>query len=326
MPQLWQRLTSSIGAGDFSLAGKTLCFLGLPALTITCLITSPVTAAVLPITLSPTAWLLRRWGKLDPQKRGHLETLIWIYTLTGTVGVVGVMALQAATVYLSTKVIFGEQADAYMTEFLRKAVDLTADDKLRRRDMALSWRYLAFLGVSTFVVAGLLEESLKYLSLVWARRSKRPITHEAQYLQYAIAAGLGFSTIEMIAFVAAESKSKSLPMLALTVLERVALGTPGHVLNACLISIYAIRRDIRREALSFWQVVGPSVFYHGVFDFVLFAISASNGNIGWVHPTDFRSLAIGVPMILGITGTLAWQVYSGLRTLQPTSVGHVKGD
>ena len=65
-----------------------------------------------------------------------------------------------------------------------------------------------------------------------------------------------------------------------------------------------IRRLCHHAMLIFgrllWQVLRRPVLFHGTFDFVLFCISTTNGDIGWVHPKTGTRLVLVLKLALGM--------------------------
>lgn len=74
--------------------------------------------------------------------------------------------------------------------------------------MAWTWQYFTFLAILTYILAGLLEELMKYLAVTTARRRSAKLTDLA-YIYLVIAATLGFSAIEKVGFVYAAGVHKS---------------------------------------------------------------------------------------------------------------------
>lgn len=230
------------------------------------------------------------------------------------IGLAIVATVQATLFKPLATLLFGSQAPEYLNEFTRaNVVDLSDEEKRRRAEMASKWQYFAFLFVFAFGLAGLTEEVLKYSAIILARQWGTVET-ERQYLQGAIAATLGFSTVENIGFVYAARKEIR-GMLAVTVLERIALGMPAHALSGCLLALGTIRRDLRKESMGLAQLLWCPIAYHGLWDFMLFAISAANGNIGWVHPKDRLSLLAGLGVTVGISVTAFCHVQYEIRNL-----------
>jgi hypothetical protein len=143
-------------------------------------------------------------------------------------------------------------------------------------------------------MAGLLEETLKYLPIAYARRQGTDAQRKPRnraYIDYALAGALSFGVVENIAFpyASCEKGNEAWPNLLRTVFERIVIGSTGHLLVACLTALCAIRRDYYGEQLSWLDVVGPAANLHGTFDFVALACSPLEGNVGWVHPTGVRN-------------------------------------
>jgi RsiW-degrading membrane proteinase PrsW (M82 family) len=134
---------------------------------------------------------------------------------------------------------------------------------------------------------------------VYIRRS-RAVVAESGYITYAVASALGLSTIEKIAFIYQASQVERGSRLALTLFERVAVGATAHAMMSYLLAINVICRDLRRERLKPWEMMCLPVFLHGTFDFALLSISAANGNIGWLHPTEGISLVLTMALAVGM--------------------------
>ena len=162
-------------------------------------------------------------------------------------------------------------------------------------------------------MAGLLEEMLKYLPITYARRrgidgQRKP--RNRAYIDYAFAGALSFGVVENIAFLYAscEKGNEAWPKLLRTVLERIVIGSTGHLLVACLTALRSIRKDYYGEQLSWLGVVGPAAILHGTFDFVALAFSSLEGNVGWIHPTGVRNTSTMMGLLTGLVATAAWLV------------------
>ncbi|KAK4499988.1 hypothetical protein PRZ48_008174 [Zasmidium cellare] len=264
---------------------------------------SPLTMLLSAPVLAISIAFLRYCYLRDPTNAAHFETLFYTLLATGTIGVAGVSTIQGTLLKPIANLLFGSQATEYFTEFTRSNInDLSDVDKKRRKQMAWSWRYIAFLFLFTFGLAALSEEVLKYSGIVTARRFGSVETGR-EYLQTAIAATLGFSTVENIAFLYA-GRHDSAAMLALTTVERIVLGMPGHALSGCLLALGVMRGG----EVGWVQLFFSPVVYHGLWDFSLFSISAANGNVGWVHPKDVGSgmavLGVAVRSEMGSLGVV----------------------
>jgi len=197
----------------------------------------------------------------------------------------------------------------FWTEFPRTNIlSLTTDQLATRAQLAGSWQNWALMSIMTFVGAGLVEETLKYLPVAYARR-RRANTREHRrgdrsYIDYAVAGTLSFGLTEMIGFVytACESGNEGGLKLVLTVFERL-VGQVGHLSVAVLTALRATRRDDYGDGLSWLGVVGPAIVLHGTNDFVALAASSLEGNVGWIHPSGLKitSLMMGVySSVLGL--------------------------
>lgn len=249
-----------------------------------------------------------------PTDSKHLETLIWTLLSTGTLGVAIVAAVQTTLFRPLASLLFDSRASEYLKEFTRQnTAGLSDADKRRRAEMARKWQYFAFLFIFCFGLAALTEEVLKYSAITFASRWGS-IETEQQYLQCAIAATLGFSTVENIGFIYG-ARTDSRIMLVVTVLERIVLGMPGHALSGCLLALSIVRRDLRHESVGLLGILAFPTFYHGLWDFSLFAISALNGNIGWVHPKNAVSIVAGLGMAVGISIAAFCHVQYEMRDL-----------
>lgn len=275
---------------------------------------SPTTAILsIPSLAIPIAFF-RYCYLQDPNNTAHLETLIWTFLGLGTIGLSLSATIQGFLLKPLANALFGAQAGEYFEEFRRtNAANLSDAEKERRAQMAWRWQYFAFLFFFAFGLAGLVEEVLKSSAIILARRWGSVAT-EREYLNAAIAATLGFSTVENIAFVYA-ARNDSPGTLALTLLERVLLGGPAHTLSGCLLSLSIVRRDLRREAIGWVRILAWATLYHGAWDFSLLAICAANGNVGWVHPRRPVSLMAALGVAVGISAAAFWQVRSEMDSL-----------
>ncbi|KAI1397255.1 protease prsW family-domain-containing protein [Hypoxylon fuscum] len=292
---------------QFSRSTKVLIWIVLPAVFVALGTASPLTAFLSLFILAPTFWLIR-YDRAHPlNQRLDPETFIWTYILTGTVGTAIVIVVQSILSYALALALFREETRKLLVEIQRGEDDVAKLDPemlATRRQMASQWQYWVFMLVFAFFAAGFPEELLKYSGLVYARRRGR-ITHEHNYITLGAAAALGFSTVENIAFVYAATRQNQNPgKLLLTLVERVVIGSPMHVMGGLLIGLSAVRRDFYGESFSLAQILGIPILFHGTWDFSLFGISALDGNVGWVHPRG-KSLLMVFGIAIAIQGILA---------------------
>ncbi|KAK0853131.1 hypothetical protein LTS02_012064 [Friedmanniomyces endolithicus] len=274
---------------------KGLRWIGMPAFMGLTTLGAPLVAVALPFIMLPTLGVLYKRHTLPQNRQADLNAVTYIY-FGSIFGIAAVLLGQGLLTYAITKPLFGNQAGVYITELLRNTVkDLTPEQIALRAQLASSWQHWVFLVAMTYGMAGGIEELLKYAPIAYLRRRRqhRPSADERAipkevYLQYAVAAALGFSTIENMAFTRVAVKAgEGGWKLALTIFERVVAGAPGHCLTAALLAInVANMGEYPTTPRNLWRILGGPILWHGTFDFMLFAICALEGNVGWIHPEN----------------------------------------
>ncbi|GAQ05433.1 hypothetical protein ALT_2754 [Aspergillus lentulus] len=304
---------SSTGPNSsLSLSTRLLCYLGPPSALLLIASTSPKTALLSPLSLVPTAVFYKKWSKrsnTSPVRHAELEPLIWTFTLSGTLGLAAAAAVQMGICQAVSAALFSseELRTEFWTEFGRTTIaGLTEEQLLRRAELASSWQNWVFNGALTYVAAGLVEELLKYVPVLYARRrdAKKKQRRDRAYIDYVLASALGFSVVENIGFIysACEGGRESWPKLLLTFVERVVLGQLGHLSVACLTALRATRRDYHGDSLGLWGVICPAVLFHGTYNFALMSVSAMEGNVGWIHPNGLRNSVLVLGLVSGMIG------------------------
>ncbi|KAH7305128.1 hypothetical protein BKA65DRAFT_531203 [Rhexocercosporidium sp. MPI-PUGE-AT-0058] len=135
------------------------------------------------------------------------------------------------------------------------------------------------------------------------------------YIDFALAGTLGFGLVEAIGFIYGScvlpERERGWGMLILTVFERVA-GQMGHLALAALAGVRATRREFyahvkgadgeegctKESSFGWCSDVWPSVFFHGLADFMALSASAMEGHVGFIHPKERR-------LVGGMLGTVA---------------------
>ncbi|KAI5925391.1 hypothetical protein F4810DRAFT_77084 [Camillea tinctor] len=295
----------------FSRATKGLVWVGLPSIVIGVWVLSPLTASLIPVLLLPTFSLVW-WDRAQPaNQRTDIETFIWTYVLTGTLGTVVCIVGQAVLSYGLMMVLFQDDTEKVFAEVQRNEADIALMDEealATRRQMAASWQNWIFIFASAFSVAGAVEEWMKYTALTLARRYGR-IVHERNYITLAAAGAIGFGTFEGLGFIYAATRATPGPgALTLTIAERIIIGPPTHAIGAVLIGLNTALRDFHGQPLGIAKIIGLPIFFHGLHDFSLFAFSALDGNVGWIHP-------YGKKLLL---------VYAVVLTVQGGMISHVR--
>ncbi|KEY79850.1 integral membrane protein [Aspergillus fumigatus] len=219
----------------------------------------------------------------------------------------------------------------FWTEFGRATVSgLTKEQLLRRAELASSWQNWVFNGTLTYVAAGLVEEFLKYIPVMFARRrdAKKKQRRDRAYIDYVLASALGFSVVENIGFIysACVGGQESWPKLLLTLMERVVVGQLGHLSVACLTALRATRRDYHGDSLGLWGVIGPAVLFHGTYNFALMSVSVMEGNVGWIHPNGLRNTALALGLVSGMIGLAVRKAKQEWRKVQKHEQDRLKDD
>lgn len=233
------------------------------------------------ILLLPTAVLYRQWTRHYDSVELYL--LVKLYAIGFAPGAICVMIVETILTIAFMVVCF----QGYIASLVGGSGGVTTDngDGSSSGDAPSGLEFLnypesaslyIFLFLLSYGSAGLVEESLKYFC---ANRVKkyRPAYRDLRGVAlYAVAASLGFSTIENIGYVLAGALGKggdsSLGAVALNAVGRTFVSTPLHLLTGYLIGLQVVRRDLLGESLRLWHVLGWSVFFHGTFDFGLFVI------------------------------------------------------
>ncbi len=244
--------------------------------------------------------------------------MIWIFATAGTLGLAAAATTQMGIFFAASRALFGprsgEKSKFFWREIQRATVDgLTADQISSRAILASSWQNWVFNGIFAFVSAGLVEETIKYLPIAYARRRGTPKQRESRnraYLDYVISGALSFGFIECIGFIFSSCKQKNQTWanLALTLFERIVVGQTGHLASAAITAFRATRRDYYGDNLSWLEVVGPAILLHGIWDFSALSSSALEGNIGFIHPKTLWVTAALFGVIPSVLGTAIWQV------------------
>ncbi|KAK2599619.1 hypothetical protein N8I77_011357 [Diaporthe amygdali] len=276
-----------------------------------------------PVTSSSSSQPPPSKGAQDGSSREpSLRALATMSALSGTLGLAAVMAAQSASGYLFLLALLGPtSAGDYMTEFIRTDVStLTPEQLSARAAMARSPRYAAFLVLFSIFSAALPEELLKYLPVAWLQRKlqrqqkKKKKLGKSAAVSAATAASLGFALVELAAYVQAAAPAAAAgagPSMAVTLLERVFIGLPGHVAMAVLSAARGADADadVDDSAAPGWRdvvsAIAPSVLYHGLYDLALFGTSAwVGGHVGWVHPVGARAVVGMLGFVLSVQGVL----------------------
>ena len=204
------------------------------------------------------------------------------------------MALQLLSLKVILAVLFPnkEARTFFATEFGRTSTaSLTPAELDARAAVASSWQNFVVNVLFSYVLAAFFEETLKYMPILYAKHlypssDAKPNPRNRAYLDFALAGALSFGLVENIAFLyqAVEGAGQSWIGLLITAMERLVFASAGHLLAAALTALKATSRDFYGQKLSWGQVMMPAMVLHGAQNFVAMSMSATEGNVGWIHP------------------------------------------
>ncbi len=122
------------------------------------------------------------------------------------------------------------------------------------------------IGYTAFIVAGLVEETFKYLAFVLYIWKDREFNEAYDAIVYCVFISLGFATIENIAYVLATGFN--------TALLRSLTAVPAHALFAVSMGYYlGIAKFSKQPKRQYYMKLGlfVPVVLHGIYDFILFS-------------------------------------------------------
>jgi RsiW-degrading membrane proteinase PrsW (M82 family) len=125
-------------------------------------------------------------------------------------------------------------------------------------------------GVSSTIAAPVIEESLKFLVVFLTIYRNPKFDEPMDGIVYAMAAGLGFATIENIFYVLDGG-------VAVGILRAIA-SVPGHVIFSCIWGFALGTAKFRPETKRIWIILPGlfgAMFLHGLFNFSLEFLEAS---------------------------------------------------
>ena len=121
--------------------------------------------------------------------------------------------------------------------------------------------YTAFF---TFIIVALSEEFSKFIMLRLYAYPRKAFDEPLDGIVYAVMVGMGFATIENIAYVTSHGFT--------TGIIRMFLSVPAHGTFAVLMGYYVglAKFNPEKRQWYFIQAIFWAVFFHGTFDFFLF--------------------------------------------------------
>jgi RsiW-degrading membrane proteinase PrsW (M82 family) len=293
----------------------------------------------LPILFLPTYLLYRYYQR--HYESIELYLLVKMYALAFVPGALVCMLVESVLTILFLFICF----QSYIGEFLQKMTGPgagggatsppsddggsgggknggTAPEGLEFLNFEFTPALFFFLFLLSYISAGCVEESLKYWCTNRIKGKYRPAYRAMHGICiYAVAAALGFSTIENIGYVVGPALAKggdsSFVAVLLNTLGRTCISTPLHLLTAYLIGLNVVRRDILGEPLNIVQVMGWPVFFHGTFDFGLFLVMALQSKWSSGDGDDAVSYVLMACVVLNCYAGLAYCIWRTRRIVFP---------
>eukprot|EP00808_Paulinella_micropora_P022514 g14204.t1 len=270
----------------------------------------------------------------DTSQAVPLDVLVRLFGLAFYPGALCVMIIEALVTLLAAVICLSDQLDDIGKQLSGgdqnndggKPTPPSPDPVLGAVTVEHTIGYYIFIFLVAYLVAAFTEELLKYILIGRVRKYVPDFFHWRGYLMCALAAALGFSTVENFGYVfsgaagarSALQGSEALGMRILVVMfltfERMCVSTPVHVMCALFTALGYIQRDVQGVPLNFFQVIGPAVLLHGTFDFVLMILGAVELAADMEALLEFV-LALTV-MLLG-----AWALYRRCKKVLPREAG-----
>ena len=149
--------------------------------------------------------------------------------------------------------------------------------------------------VSTFLFlllgVGLVEEGSKFLAV--RRGAYKHFDETMDGIIFGIAAGLGFATVENIAYVSMYGAEAAL--------IRAVVSVPGHAFWAAIMGYYLARSKLEGRPILAVLGLALAVFFHGLFDTLA-------TEVGTLFPDTVAGAIVG----LGLLAGLVWMIYFGI--------------
>lgn len=135
------------------------------------------------------------------------------------------------------------------------------------------------IAFTTFCVVAFSEELVKYWTLRLVAVNHPSFNEVYDGIIYAVAASLGFATVENIMYVFFSG-----PEGWSVAVMRALLSVPGHALWGVMMGYYIgqarFTDDPRRRRMLVWTGLGTAIFWHGLYDFFAFGVDVVNEAVG----------------------------------------------
>lgn len=253
-----------------------------------------------PLLLAPVLTLYCVWWRSN-RHAANLDTVVKMFASGFLPGAFIALVVESALTLLFALVCFADQIPAVIAS-LRLQLSVTEsggaempflpDDGRPElvsyflASIQKSFGYFVFLFFMAYVIAALVEESIKWgvvrcqcpfrCCLPAFARITPGVTHPMSIVVYVLAGGLGFSTVENIFYTC--SSNIVVPDLSvgekfLNCMERVLFAVPVHSICAGLTGVQLIRKEFIGD-VQWIMVLVPAILVHGTFDFQSFLVTA----------------------------------------------------
>lgn len=305
-----------------STTARVACLILIISTTVWAAYTSFLAVLILPVFLAPTIYFFYYNTRVPQAQQIDPNRLYWSYLGTAFPGMLLSTLAQGAILIPFVSLVFGSQKDVFWHEFenVHKESDIRDDThQAARAAFTATPTYWFFTIFMCFVVTGGTEELLKYAVVTLAKR-KQDYVRNMDLIMYGAASGLSFATLEGIGFVIADFQPESVGKPLLTLVERLVMGIPIHVICGTLTAVNIARRQLKQEKLSFLRIIGPAILFHGLLNFVLLGYCASAGIVGWIHPDDIGTLISLMLAVMAVIVAAAFVLRSELTKLNSSVV------
>lgn len=323
MPRLMLELDGEFKQQHLKLSCTSLCFLiFLLPLCLALIYIDKDNVFVLPLLLAaPVLTLYFVWWRSN-RHAANLDTVVKMFASGFLPGAIIALVVESLLTLLFALVCFADQIPAVIaslrlhlsvTESGSAELPLLPDDGKPEiatfflSSIQKSFGYFVFLFFMAYVIAALVEESIKW-GVVQCKCPFRccipvvgnitpGVTHPMSIVVYVLAGGLGFSTVENIFYTC--SSHVVIPDLSvgekfLNCMERVLFAVPVHSICAGLTGVQLIRKEFIGD-VEWIMVLVPAVLVHGTFDFQSFLVGALVENEVW--QLIFTSLNCAVVLV-----------------------------
>ncbi len=175
------------------------------------------------------------------------------------------------------------------------------------------------VAIASWAVIGLSEEFFKYVAVRWLAVRHPSFNEVYDGILYAVAASLGFATIENLVYVFAAAAEGGGAGMWVAVL-RALFSVPAHALWGVMMGYYIglarFADDPAQKRPLVIKGVAIAVFWHGLYDFFAFGIESVDGGVAVLFAVGVLAVVI-VNWIIGIRLIRKAQALSSFKRPNP---------